>query len=825
MIDSLTAQQKEQQNNIFTARQTIDRIKTEMKWGEGQLEAWVKAAEEREEDAEVLRKYAAADEAKIKELTRDIEKETVAVQRDEALLDKEVTETHAHELGLDKTSIIFQQLHDEKRKVIDRWERTLLLMQKRDEEIQGKAEAFQRHKSAVQEQAKLVKEQEELLADELATNEDERRKIEGKERELAAAQQRKAALEDELQQFSNELDSLSNTLSSTLTAHRKKKAEVAALVESGADWEARIKRTERQIEDAKAKLGSVQKNTASKEETTRALEAQLEAEEAKIEAQHLKLARSQALSAKQSQRLTELKREETALKAEILASKTMIKNMESKIRVQTKRQLDEETLLYKQDFDIAQLDRKLSRLEGKVSSTESKDMEAKIEQLKDVLASHRSSEKLLTAQIQKLDEELRLGRKRSEKDTREFESLSDKLAELELEIKRSQEDRDKIIAAKQDLMVNENVLKLEIRRNRVQLNQRADDVFSLEQQKLQLKAAMDERMDEIKIHKELLRTQRKSAADQRSQVFKELQERRSRIDKLQKRHEIVVFSTAPSEDGEQKSQAFLLVQAAQEREELQSHGDALDTKIRKGEKEIRQLESVLFKMTGKNHRFRQSLRKVGESDGDAMEKERLQAQHRSVMDRFRHKRRERNRLQDEVEGLREHLGQQDAQLDQLRTEIGHTAAVIANIDAELAEQKGKRDRAVSFAKQVVKLHRKDSGAPAEETAAEIEFRVKDSKRFNVRVLDMIDGVVKQHPEIATEVNMLYNQAGIDAKERARMTSSVAGSSRGGSSVASSTRGRRTPGGRTKRSQPATANDAVAARRAGVVTPRTMQLGL
>lgn len=356
---------------------------------------------------------------------------------------------------------------------------------------------------------------------------------------------------------------------------------------------------------------------------------------------------------------------------------------------------------------------------------------------------------------------------------------------------------------------------------RMQLNQRADDVFSLEQQQLQLKAAMEERMDEIIIHKELLRTQMKEAKQQRSTVFKEVQERESRIDKLRKRHEIVVFSTAASEDGEQKSQAFLLVQAAQEREELQSLGDALDTKIRKGEKEIRQLENVLFKMTGKNHKFRQALRKVGESDDDAMEKERLQAQHRSVMDRFRHKRRERNQLQEEVEKLRESVAQMDGNLDQLRTEVGHTAAVIANLDAELAEQKGKRDRAISFAKSVVKIHRKDSGSPGE-TTAEMDYRLRDAKQFNVKVLDMIDSVVKQHPEISTEVNMLYNQAGIDAKERERMASSLSGSSRA-SSVASSNRSRRIVGGRTKRAQPATANEA-AARRSGAITPKTMQFG-
>jgi hypothetical protein len=62
----------------------------------------------------------------------------------------------------------------------------------------------------------------------------------------------------------------------------------------------------------------------------------------------------------------------------------------------------------------------------------------------------------------------------------------------------------KVVAAKEDLIVDENVLKLEIRRVRQALNQKADQVFTLEQRKVQLKAAMRERLEEIAIHKELV---------------------------------------------------------------------------------------------------------------------------------------------------------------------------------------------------------------------------------------------------------------------------------------------------------------------------------
>ncbi len=58
----------------------------------------------------------------------------------------------------------------------------------------------------------------------------------------------------------------------------------------------------------------------------------------------------------------------------------------------------------------------------------------------------------------------------------------------------------------------------------------------------------------------------------------------AKIDKLRNRYEII---TSPPEGEDQHSQAYYVIKAAQEREELQRNGDDLDAKIRKAEKEIR----------------------------------------------------------------------------------------------------------------------------------------------------------------------------------------------------------------------------------------------
>ena len=64
-----------------------------------------------------LEKYKRADDAKVKELTLQIEKLTIEVARKGKELEFEVTETQASQIELDKTAEEFKRLNSERHQI------------------------------------------------------------------------------------------------------------------------------------------------------------------------------------------------------------------------------------------------------------------------------------------------------------------------------------------------------------------------------------------------------------------------------------------------------------------------------------------------------------------------------------------------------------------------------------------------------------------------------------------------------------------------------------------------------------------------------------
>ena len=139
------------QTTISKHKERMDALKSELKWNEQELQAWIEKTKLVDDDAEVIEKYTRADEAKVKALTLEIDKLTQEAAKAYRELEAELTETHAQQMSLDKAAEDFRRIHAERQQLISMWEQTVSRMQARDTEIDNAAQRFQHLKGEVAE--------------------------------------------------------------------------------------------------------------------------------------------------------------------------------------------------------------------------------------------------------------------------------------------------------------------------------------------------------------------------------------------------------------------------------------------------------------------------------------------------------------------------------------------------------------------------------------------------------------------------------------------------------------------------------------------------
>ncbi|XP_013414029.1 coiled-coil domain-containing protein 39-like, partial [Lingula anatina] len=308
-------------------------------------------------------------------------------------------------------------------------------------------------------------------------------------------------------------------------------------------------------------------------------------------------------------------------------------------------------------------------------------------------------------------------------------------------------------------MVDDNILKLEIKRLRDMLYTKADDVFTLEKRRLQLETAMKERRGEIDIHTEMLTAQVRAADEERSQISAELHDRIAKIDKLRKRYEILMVQMAPPEGEEEKSQAYYVIRAAQEKEELQRTGDDLDARIRKAEKEIQALENTLRLMNGRNEQYRKSFNKVTDSSDDMEEKAQLEEQMRAVMDKYKYKRRQIRELQEDLQTMSHNLDTLTRDEDAYIEMIQDKQNKILQLNKEMDEQQGKLDRVmkqnVRYAREIRSAKKSKGEVPDEK-----DMDIREMREFNKMAMKQVGEVTSPYPDLAQAVNLYFTQANL-----------------------------------------------------------------
>uniref|UniRef100_A0A8D0KZ11 Coiled-coil domain-containing protein 39 n=1 Tax=Strix occidentalis caurina TaxID=311401 RepID=A0A8D0KZ11_STROC len=469
------------------------------------------------------------------------------------------------------------------------------------------------------------------------------------------------------------------------------------------------------------KLKLVTEETLSSEDKALRMEEILKEEKKIVKEKETETNELKELLFKKTQELKVQKDKEKCVLAEIEGSRTSLKNLKSQLHRLDADVLKQQELLYNQDFYIQQVQRRLSRLEGEVNADEKQVLEAKVAELKKTLEEKKNTYDVLHAQHKKLQSDVHFIKRAMDKTGEETSGMMIKINELNLFNERSDQELKKAKAIKQEMMVEDNLLKLELNRLHDTLCTKTEKVLTLEKQKLELKKAIAERTEEIKIHKAMLDSQIRLKLNLYNHV---------------------------------KYQLYF--QAAQEKEALQRKGDALDTKICKAEKEIVALENTLCVLNNCNSNYRNSFKEVTETSEEYEEKLKLEEEKRAADEKYRYKRRQIRELQENLQSMEKKFDtvlKQEALFQEQKKE---KQALILQLNKDIEDQKPKLERVI---KQCSRLSREIQSLKKTktETQEERDIDLRDLKNFNRTIDKLLADVLEANPDLTTPFQTYFHQ--------------------------------------------------------------------
>ena len=289
----------------------------------------------------------------------------------------------------------------------------------------------------------------------------------------------------------------------------------------------------------------------------------------------------------------------------------------------------------------------MSRAQGDRSQEEQKKLQAEIVEAQKTLDDQKKQLDMLIISNKQLVDEKRNIERVIEKVRAQRGTLETQIQELKLENEMATNDLDNVVNNKEKTLVQHDKKKLEIKKLRDTVNVEADRVYGLENRKYQLEMSMEEREKEIQVHKDILVSESKAAEDERHKVAVELQFRKTRVKNLRIKYEGLIQKNQSSNGDDapgDHSQAYYVIKAAQEKEELQRYGDELDGKLRKCEKEIKALSNTLDHLKMRNKNYRDKFIQ-GAEGADLEKKQILEDQCRAASETLFKKRRELQKLQ------------------------------------------------------------------------------------------------------------------------------------------------------------------------------------
>ena len=715
------------QQNIAKANEKMDSYKLNMKNILEELEQWALAARQKEGDKLNIEKYYRHDELKIKDTMLQIEKLTQEVNNCLHNLEREVTETQAAQIEMDKTTVELKNLQGERQDLLDQLIRTQENIKNLSDDLKDECDRYYKNKVELGKNKEELDKNIKIHEDNLKMNKKAEEEIKQREGVLSKtrenyqeSQHRYNELHNDIEIKKNELGALARELANKTNSTNYLKND--------------LEKKKRSLDEAKTeynnKKNEIESNT-KKYLTAKEKEEEILRQNAELTKQLKKSKEELEKTVNQlydeSKILFDLREKEANMIGDINNVISAKKNLKANILKLDNEITKQGELLYNVDFQIQLMERKVDWVQGKRTQEETNEINKKTEILEKTQSNLQKKLAKIENSLIMIDEDLRTANTKLKTKNIEKDKLNAVIEELELENMKCGQDLQKIVKNKEEILVEHDIMKLEIKKIYDKLLNEANTVFNKENKLAQLELSIKEREKEINVHKDILVAEHKSAEEERHKCAMELSLKITRAKNLKLKYESLISKNKGGEEGGEKySQAYYVIKTAQEKEELQRQKDEMEGKINKTRKDLRSLKMTLKSLNERNDKFKKGLilKQKGEVDlakVNQLEKK-VEKENKEMWD----KKKELDNLNMNIKSGQQKIEEKGMQIEVLKQNIDNYNSLLSKQEEESKKKKESNERSEKKFNKLVK----DKNINLDNTDIGMEIKLNNEKLKN-----------------------------------------------------------------------------------------------
>ncbi|CAH1955933.1 unnamed protein product [Acanthoscelides obtectus] len=608
-----------------------DQLKAEMEWDTEALKGWEEALRKRDDDNGILKKFSREDEMRYNELeARRLILQSECLTKRETVK-RIAAESHSYEMVIDRSGKAIKQQMADRESLIHQWKDAVKMLQQRDVDIFRAQEQIQAEYEAIAKQEVVLEEEHNFLNNQKRVNHEIELEIQSINSTNCRMRRELGELAQVILLMNNDHDTLKRRIVQSAQHLENARLKGKRLAERAAEMERICSKFKEERQELLRKQRDVDEMTSSTKERLKKLEQMIDNEERLYTIYVSDTEKINCTVFRTERFLKEEK--EIAKSVEIELNNIMCNCHQLRKYISSlTKDLDKiREVVYDMDFRIDDIERKLCGMleEDSQEDDEKKDtLNKQIRKMEETLADQKEVQRVLQAQVDRLQEEMRSLTNYIAQDKEMVLTLENRCENFELEFGNGKKQIAAAKQATQEKQVEENMMLLRIDQLENEKKKEEKHIFSLETLRLSLDQAIQERQIEIDTKQTVMLAKRRNLDEERGRLRADVALVRVKIEHIKKKYHVACGNLGRDEDGNPLTVAHFRIRNAQEKFMLQQQGDDLDKKIRTAEKEITALENTLKIVNLTNRSFRNSLASIKEDDEKTIEMKELEETHR-----------------------------------------------------------------------------------------------------------------------------------------------------------------------------------------------------